>query len=252
MIRRRHVLAAVFAAACLGGWGSAPALGADGAATEVEILGPYVELRSGPGRGYPVFHTVERGGSLAVIKRRTDWYRVRTAGDVEGWVNRFELETEAAAGPLPGAGDIAVDDYRGRRFELGFASGDFDGDQAFTARAGYRLGEHFQTELALSEVSGTFSSTTLLNANLLVMPMSTWRIAPFFTVGLGRFKNDPKDVLVDDETVDEWVANAGLGLRAWLARRFLLRGDYRRYTVMVDEYKNESFDEWSLGFSVFF
>lgn len=252
MIRDRRLIAAavLVVVACCGGLGPAPALAGDGASTRVEIRGPYVELRSGPGRGYPVFHTVERGGSLAVIKRRTDWYRVRTAGDVEGWVNRLELESEA--GPLPGAESPVVDDYRGRRFELGFASGDFDGDQAFTARAGYRLGEHFQTELALSEVSGTFSSTTLLNANLLVMPMSTWRVAPFFTVGLGRFKNDPKDVLVDDEKVDEWVANAGLGLRAWLARRFLLRGDYRRYTVMVDEYKNESFDEWSLGFSVFF
>jgi hypothetical protein len=37
-----------------------------------------------------------------------------------------------------------------------------------------------------------------------------------------------------------------------VARRFLLRGEYRRYTVLVNDNSNESFDEWSLGFSVFF
>ena len=44
----------------------------------VEVSGPYIELHSGPGRGFPVFHTVERGGEVALLKRRTDWYRVRT------------------------------------------------------------------------------------------------------------------------------------------------------------------------------
>ena len=77
-------------------------------------------------------------------------------------------------------------------------------------------------------------------------------MSPYFTLGVGRFENDPKDVLVDDEKIDEWAANAGLGVRGYVARRFLLRGEYRRYTVLVNDNSNESFDEWSLGFSVFF
>ncbi len=229
-----------------------PALAAKAPPPVVEVDGPYIELHSGPGRGYPVFHTVERGGRIELLKRRTDWYRVR-AGEIEGWVRRSELDrvSDDAAG-LSSPRDAAMDDYLGRRVEAGFATGDFDGDQVFTARAGYRLSEYFLTELALSEVSGTFSSTTLYHANLLVMPMPSWRVSPFFTLGVGRFKNDPKDVLVDDEEVDEWAANAGVGARAYLTRRFMLRGDYRRYTVMVDDNNNEDFDEWSLGFSVFF
>jgi len=114
------------------------------------------------------------------------------------------------------------------------------------------LAEHFLAELAVSEVSGTFSSSTLYTANLLVQPLTIWRMSPYFTLGFGRFKNDPKDVLVDDEEIDEWAANAGVGLRAYVARRFLLRGEYRRYTVLVDDNNNEDFNEWSLGFSVFF
>lgn len=231
---------------------AAPATAAKRPPPTVEVDGPYIELHSGPGRGYPVFHTVERGGRVELLKRRTDWYRVRS-GDVEGWVNRGDLDRMSGdAAALRSPRDVAMDDYVGRSVELGFATGDFDGDQVFTARAGYRLSDYFLTELALSEVSGTFSSTTLYHANLLVMPMPGWRVSPFFTLGVGRFKNDPKDVLVDDEEIDEWAANAGIGLRSYLTRRFLLRGEYRRYTVMVDDNNNEDFDEWSLGFSVFF
>lgn len=219
----------------------------------VEVEAAYVEMHSGPGRGYPVFHTVERGDSVALLKRRTDWFKVRTEDGTEGWVDRRVVEAGAMPGtPLLGLRDAALDDYLSRRVEMGFATGDFDGDQAFTFRGGYRLSEHFLAEVALTEVSGTFSSSTLYHANLLVQPLTFWRMSPYFTIGLGRFDNDPKDVLVDDEEINEWAANAGLGVRAYVARRFLLRADYRQYTVLVSDNDNETFDEWSLGFSVFF
>ena len=103
----------------------------------VEVEAPYVEMHSGPGRGYPVFHTVERGDSVTLLKRRTDWFKVRTAGGVEGWVDRRVVEQGAMPGtPVLGLRDAALDDYLARRVEIGFATGDFDGDQAFTFRGG--------------------------------------------------------------------------------------------------------------------
>ncbi|MGB5209370.1 MAG: outer membrane beta-barrel protein [Gammaproteobacteria bacterium] len=219
----------------------------------VKVEAAYVELHSGPGRGYPVFHTVERGDSVALIKRRTDWFKVRTEDGVEGWVDRRAIEQGAMPGtPVRGARDAAFEDYLESNFEAGFSTGDFDGDQVFSFRAGYRFNEYFMAELALSEVSGTFSSSTLYDANLLVQPFTVWRLTPFFTLGMGRFKNDPKDVLLDDNTTDDWSANAGLGLRAYLARRFILRADYRHYVVMIDDDTNEDFDAYTIGFSVFF
>jgi hypothetical protein len=221
-------------------------------APRVDVTAAYIELRSGPGRGYPVFHTIERGNEVSLIKRRTDWYRVRTDRGVEGWVNRNELASGTGDPVLQSLRDRAMDDYLARRVEFGFAAGDFDGDSSFTFRAGYGLNEHFLLELALTQVSGTFSSTTLYHGNLLVMPIVSRRISPFFTVGVGRFHNDPKDVLVDAEDTREWAANAGVGVRGYLTRRFLLRGDYRHYVAMVSDDNNEDFGEWSLGFSVFF
>lgn len=58
----------------------------------VVVAEPYIEMHTGPGRGYPVFHVVDRGNEIEVIKRRTDWFKVRTARGKEGWVNRAEME----------------------------------------------------------------------------------------------------------------------------------------------------------------
>ena len=44
---------------------------------QVFVSEPYLELSTGPGRGYPVFHVVEREASVDVLFRRTDWFKVR-------------------------------------------------------------------------------------------------------------------------------------------------------------------------------
>ena len=36
------------------------------------VTEPYLELHTGPGRGYPVFHAVPREQSVDVLFRRTD------------------------------------------------------------------------------------------------------------------------------------------------------------------------------------
>jgi hypothetical protein len=223
------------------------------AAEAVVVRDAYMDLHSGPGRGYPIFHAVERDEEILVLKRRTDWFKVRTAKGIEGWASRAAVErTETAAGVPQAFRDPARDDFDGRRFEFGFASGDFDGDQVFTFRAGYRANEIFTTELTVSQVSGTFSSTTLYHANLVASPFMDWRVAPFFTLGWGRFENEPKQVLVDDKNVNEWAANVGLGARTYFGERFLLRADWREYIVMIDDNNNQDFSEWTLGFAVFF
>src|SRR5215217_4481767 len=40
---------------------------------QVFVSEPYLELSTGPGRGYPVFHVVARDQSVDVLFRRTDW-----------------------------------------------------------------------------------------------------------------------------------------------------------------------------------
>ena len=56
------------------------------------VADPYLEMRTGPGRGYPIFHVVDRGEDVAVIMRRTDWFLVRASNGKEGWVRRAQME----------------------------------------------------------------------------------------------------------------------------------------------------------------
>ena len=231
----------------------APAAAASEAPLRLTVVQPYAEMRTGPGRGYPVFHVVERGDSFALLRRRTDWVMVETDGGKRGWMSVGTVE--AAAGPGGEAvlfGRTGADQWRDRRFELGFGFGDFDGDSAFSFRAGYRLGPHFVLEGQLLQAAGNFSSTTAYHAILQVVPFLDGRIAPFFGIGVGRIRNEPRSTLVDAPDVEEWAGNAGIGVRAWLTQRFLVRGDLRQYVLTRDENNNDDFTEISLGFSVFF
>ena len=58
---------------------------------KILIADPYIELHTGPGRGYPVFHVVERGREVEIVKRRTDWFQIRTERGIEGWVPREQM-----------------------------------------------------------------------------------------------------------------------------------------------------------------
>lgn len=217
------------------------------------VMQPYAEMRTGPGRGYPVFHIVERDESFTLLRGRTDWFLVEAAGGKRGWMHRRVVEAaEGPGGERVRFGRTGHDQWLDRRVELGFAAGDFDGDPVFSARAGYRLGTNFIVEGQLSQAAGSFSSTTAYHANLQVLPFPDGRITPHFGIGVGRIRNEPRSTLVDTAKVEEWAGNAGLGARAWVTRRFLVRADLRQYVLTRDIDHNDAFTELTLGFSVFF
>src|SRR3984957_3563871 len=69
------------------------------------VTDPYLEMHSGPGRGYPVIYVVGRDEVLKVLYRRTDWYKVRAPRGQEGWARRSELAltltTSGDPAPIP-------------------------------------------------------------------------------------------------------------------------------------------------------
>lgn len=219
----------------------------------VKVLEPYLELHTAPGRGYPVFHVAERHQWLTILKRRTDWFKVRTEDGTEGWVKRAALElTLSEAGEQQRFRDVLIADYQQRWYELGFAAGVFDSDPAMSLWTGLRLSDYFLVEVSLMQVSGTFSSSQLVHANLLLQPFPDWRFSPYFTLGVGRFDNEPKATLVDAEDVSTTAANAGVGVRGYLSERFFLRADFKNYVATIDDNRNEDYQALLLGLSFFF
>jgi len=221
--------------------------------TLVDVVEPYLELHTGPGRDYPVFHVVPRGERVVIEKRRTDWFRVRDSRGKIGWTHRAELEkTLTAAGERRSFRDLMMDDYLARRLEAGVAWGVMDQDPLFALRLGYRLSPEFTLEAASTVVQGTFSGTTVRQLTFMATPFSDWRLAPFFGIGFGRFQNTPKPTLVRALATDSMMAYMGTGARFYITDRFMARVDFGEHVVFLDDNRTYNYRALSGGFSFFF
>ena len=115
---------------------------------QVTVDDPYIEMHTGPGAGYPIFHVVDRGESIEVIKRRTDWFLIRTAAGVEGWASRAQMElTLQPSGERTEVKDATLTEFHGRRWEAGITGGDFSGATSFSAFGSYRMSANLSAEL---------------------------------------------------------------------------------------------------------
>ncbi len=218
-----------------------------------EVAEPYIELHTGPGVGYPVFHVTERGGKLQVLKRRTDWFKVRSPDGREGWVTRAALERtlDADGQPLQ-LHEVALGDFSQRRWEMGLLGGVFNDAPAITLYAGYTFTPSLSIELEGEQVLGDYFSSYLANVSLLSQPFPRWRVSPFFDLGGGYLATRPRTTLVPPKDTNDFTAHVGLGLRGWLSRRFILRAEIRHYVAFASDDDNKEYLEWKAGFAFFF
>jgi hypothetical protein len=222
-------------------------------AERLQVTDPYLELHTGPGRGYPVFFVAPREEWIEIRLRHTDWYQVRTVGGKEGWVHRRQLEnTLTAAGGQKTFRDLALDDFLKRRVEAGAAWGRFKAEPMLKFWTGYRLADTLSVQATLGQVQGVFSGTSFWNIGLMSEPWSNQRVSPFFEVGLGNFQNIPNASLVGATTTDAKLANATVGVRYYLTDRFVLRADYSIYTAFVSDTRSTEYRAITGGLSFFF
>ena len=230
---------------------AAPALNAN--IERLRVNAPFLEMHTGPGRGYPVFYVVERRQWVTVELRRTDWYRVRAEGGQVGWVARRQLEsTLTEAGDGKSFRDLVLDDYLGRKLEFGAAWGRFNSEPMLKLWTQYRLADAVGVELKLGQVQGVFSGTDFWAVSLTSEPWSDRRLSPFFSVGLGKFKNIPNASLVSAVATDAKLAHATLGLRWYLAERFVVRLDGSVYTAFVADSRSTEYRAFTAGIAFFF
>jgi len=220
---------------------------------QVFVTTPYLELRTAAGRGYPVFHVVPKDGSVDVLLRYTDWFKVRAEDGVEGWASQRDmLKTVLADGspfvfPL---GDRSG--YASHRFELGVFAGDYGGATLISGYGSVSLNSQLAIELTASQFLGDASNGEILTLGFAHVFAPEWRLSPLLTLGGGGVRIEPKATLVQPADRTEQTAYVGAGLRFYLTRRFFLRGEYRANYIFTKRNENEEVDEWKLGFAFFF
>jgi len=231
------------------------AAAAAGAASpsSVVVQDPFLEFRSGPGRGYPVFHVVDRGEAVELLRRRTDWIKVRSPGGKQGWVNRAQLERtltpEGEPVAVPGP---ASESRTAHRWEAGLATGDFGGASVVSAQAAWAITPTLLARADASQLFGSYSDGWLVTAGIAHVFAPQWRVSPFVGLGGGVLRIDPKATLIEAAERTDEAGYVGAGLRGYLSNRFLLQAEYRSYVVFTDRDDNEEIAEWTVAFTYFF
>lgn len=226
------------------------------AVVQVTIADPFIELHTGPGTGYPIFHIVDRGSQVSIIKQRTNWIKIRAANGETGWASRDQmLQTLLPSGDKLTITEASLSDFRSRKWMLGVMGGEFGNAPIISIFSGYSFTKNLSAELSFNQSVGNVSSSTLLKVNLLMQPFPEWSFSPFFTLGVGGIRVTPSSTLISTNPRDSSVAQVGIGIQHYLNRRFIFRLDYSEYIVFSatntrDE--NEEISEWKAGFAVFF
>ncbi len=222
----------------------------------VVVADSYIDLRTGPGRGFPIFHVVEKNEQIRLIKRKTDWIKVKTldkSGAKEGWVRVRDmhktLDTDGKAIQLPKQG---IEQFNARNWNLGFSGGDLDGAAILTVFANYYLSPRISAQLSASQILGDFTDGYMGNVNLTLSPFPEWRVSPFFTLGTGIIHTKPQTTVVQAEDRTDEIVHVGLGTDVYLTQRFVFRMEYKRHTILGSQETNEEINEWKAGFSIFF
>jgi hypothetical protein len=219
----------------------------------VSVADPYLEMHTGPGKGYPVFHVVDRGEEIEIVMRRTDWFQVRAENGTEGWVDRAQMErTLVPTGSPIEFAEADQEDFTYSRWELGGMAGDFGGANVVSIYGAYSLNPNVSIEVWGSQILGNFSNGWMASVNVTHETWPDYRISPFFTLGSGVIHTEPKPTIVQGEDRTDQIAHAGAGLRFYATRRFILRAEFKSYVTFTSRDDNEEVEEWKVGFAFFF
>ncbi len=217
------------------------------------VTQPYLELHTGPGRGYPVFHVVPREESVDVLFRHTDWFRVRTQRGVEGWASFEDMQKTVLADGSPFKLDLGTRaGFADHRYEAGFFVGSYGGASLVSGYGALSFNSQLHLEAAVGQCYGRYSNCTTLDLGFahVIAPEARW--SPFLTLGGGWVHTSPKATLVQATDRTEPSAYVGGGIRFYLTRRFFLRAEYKAHWIFTNRNLNEEEDEWKGGFAFFF
>ena len=215
------------------------------------VADPFLEMRSGPGRGFPVIYVIGRDELVTVLYSRTDWYKVRALHGDEGWVRRADLaRTLSESGepaPIP-----PYPEFGSHRWELGAGYGVYDRENLVTTYADFSLTTSLDIEFVVQQAFGTLDNRYVATLGMRNTFIPEWKwFSP--TAGIGaayqylQDKVPPAPLQKDNE-----MAYVSLGARGFITRRFLWRVDWRHYVVFNKLNVYEDLEEWKFGLAVFF
>ena len=217
------------------------------------VTAPYLEMHTFAGRGYPIFHVIEKGETLKLIKSRNDWFKVETTNGKVGWVIREDMNDTADQN------QVALDfsnkgwkDPEKNHFEAGLIAGRFAGAISYTPFIAYHFTPNIHGEFKYTQAFGEFSTLKITAISLTHQPFPSWRLSPFFRLSSGVIQTNPSTILVSAEDRKDPIVSVGGGLIVHVSSHLILRMEYDNHTILTTRDINEEVEEWKAGFGVLF
>lgn len=213
----------------------------------------YINVHTGPGRGFPVFYALEKGETITLLKSKTDWIKITTDKDIIGWIHRRDMDnTIGALGEVVKLGLPSRDDYSKRKWELGIGFGEFEDLSSVGANAGFRFTKNLTAELRLGQATGTTENNQIFTVGLMHQPFPSWRFSPFFTLATGSITTNVRSDLPQPRDNTSSVYLFGVGGYYYFTHRVMIRLEYTEYNVLPKRDENILVKEWKIGLSTFF
>jgi hypothetical protein len=219
----------------------------------LSVIDTYLELHTGPGRGYPIFHVIEQGQAVKVLRRRSNWFYVSDRRNVEGWVKQEALARTIASTGLPAAlPDVQHGDFLAQQGRIGFSMGKLGNSNTSSVSAGYRMLSFAGIEMEYGQIFADLEDGTSYGVNIIIEPIKNWSFTPFISTGIAWQDWKKKTVSsVGNNTFHSNSTFTGAGINYYIGLNFVVRGEFRQM-ALTQKNVSTSNSEWRLGFSSFF
>jgi len=187
-------------------------------ADEAIVRTPFMEVYTGPGRGYPVFFVVEKGEEFKFQNQKNDWFKVQSRDGLFGWINYKDFAF-ATSKQIPNARQQIIDS----KWTVGILAGLFGKDNSYSAEAGYYLFPSLVLNAKISKITGDFSSSSILSSQVQFQGFRHSMFSPYIGAGFGLMEYSPRKSLVNANQSRENVFNYGAGLNMHVYKRLLIR-----------------------------
>ncbi|WP_160171438.1 SH3 domain-containing protein [Marinobacter nitratireducens] len=225
---------------------------AEDAVPALEVSDPFIELHTAPGRGYPIFHVIEKGEQVELLKRKTNWYKVRAASGETGWTKASQLGRTLQPTGLPAdLPEVSHGQYLESSWRVGFTAGQLEQSPSFSLTAGYRPLTWLGAEIEAGKIYNQSVTSDYYGANLILEPLHQWSLTPYALIGYSQFSFDARQKVLLSDLGDADGVTLGGGLGYYIGRNFLIRAEYRVYSVSSNS-DSTGLSEWKIGLNTFF
>jgi len=153
--------------------------------------------------------------------------------------------------PRSAGAEVSRGDYLQSHWRVGFTGGQLDGSSSYSVTAGYRPISWAGVEIEGGKVFDESVTSDFYGVNFILEPDSDWRIAPYVIAGAGKFSFSERQKVLTNVGDSADYVNYGAGLSYYIGRNFVVRTEFRKYSISTDD-DSVGLNAWKIGFNTFF